>query len=92
MAERAIVESSNSTEIPKMLLEIPRALWMEETPYSYYNLLDFAFGKSNWEKTVLVLSFVQRLVLTSLFFFLLAVAERTFKQRFEFKIVDRDLL
>lgn len=47
-------------------------------------LLDFvqlAFGQSFWIKTLLIIAFIQRLVLAFIFFFLLAVAERTFKQR-----------
>ncbi|EAT35459.1 AAEL012375-PA, partial [Aedes aegypti] len=54
----------------------------KKASFSCIAILRFAFGESTWEKTVLVLGFVLRLCLTYLVFFLLAVAERTFKQRF----------
>lgn len=76
----ATINSSNSTEIPK-LLEVPRVILLENNFLTGFEWLHLTFGKSCWEKAVLILSFVQRLILTFLFFFLLAVAERAFKQR-----------
>ncbi|XP_042857046.1 protein phtf-like [Penaeus japonicus] len=40
------------------------------------------FGGNIWSSTVILLSFINRLCLAGGFFFLLSVAERTFKQRF----------
>ncbi|KAH8246550.1 hypothetical protein KR038_002534 [Drosophila bunnanda] len=55
-------------------------LW-EKSSALLFNLLGFAFGEDQWERTVLALGFVQRLFLIILFT-IFAVAERTFKQRF----------
>uniref|UniRef100_A0A224XAX4 Putative homeodomain transcription factor-like isoform 1 n=1 Tax=Panstrongylus lignarius TaxID=156445 RepID=A0A224XAX4_9HEMI len=41
-----------------------------------------AFGTSKWETTIAGVALLERIALASLFFFLVAVAERTFKQRF----------
>lgn len=57
------------------------ALLFERTSFSYEQTLRITFGESTWQKTVLFIDFMQRFSLTFLFFFLLAVAERTFKQR-----------
>lgn len=74
---------SNSTAT---LFDISRVL--EESPsLTLSSFMDLAFGQSSWEKTLLIIATVQRLILGFLFFFLLAVAERTFKQRFDFKLV-----
>ncbi|XP_017003905.2 protein phtf [Drosophila takahashii] len=62
-------------------LYMPQLLW-EKSSASFYTLLSFAFGDSQWERTVLALGFVQRLCLTLILFIIFAVAERTFKQRF----------
>lgn len=58
------------------------ALLLEKTSFSYEQTLRLAFGETTWQKTVLFIDFLLRFSLTFLFFFLLAVAERTFKQRF----------
>ncbi|PBC34748.1 Putative homeodomain transcription factor [Apis cerana cerana] len=44
-------------------------------------VIDLAFGTTFWERTVVLISAFERLILSSLLFFLLAVAERTYKQR-----------
>uniref|UniRef100_A0A182NJ41 PHTF1/2 N-terminal domain-containing protein n=1 Tax=Anopheles dirus TaxID=7168 RepID=A0A182NJ41_9DIPT len=75
----ATVDSTNSTEVN--FLDMPVILF-EKASFSLLAVFRFAFGDSSWERFVLVLSFLLRLVLTFLVFFLLAVAERTFKQRF----------
>ncbi|XP_053684945.1 protein phtf isoform X2 [Sabethes cyaneus] len=75
----ATVDSENATEIN--FLEMP-VLLLEKASFSCITILRFAFGESSWEKTVLIIGFMLRLCLTYLIFFLLAVAERTFKQRF----------
>ncbi|XP_020815366.1 putative homeodomain transcription factor isoform X1 [Drosophila serrata] len=62
-------------------LYMPQLLW-EKSSASLFNLLGFAFGEAQWERTVLALGFVQRLCLTLILFTIFAVAERTFKQRF----------
>ncbi|KAF6213885.1 hypothetical protein GE061_011610 [Apolygus lucorum] len=41
-----------------------------------------AFGTSKWEIAITVIALLERTAMASLFFFLVAVAERTFKQRF----------
>ncbi|XP_040172922.1 protein phtf isoform X2 [Anopheles arabiensis] len=75
----ATVDSTNSTEVN--FLDMPVILF-EKASFSLLAILRFAFGETTWERFVLVLGFLLRLVLTFLVFFLLAVAERTFKQRF----------
>ncbi|XP_058829601.1 protein phtf isoform X2 [Topomyia yanbarensis] len=75
----ATVDSTNATELN--FLEMP-VLLLEKASFSCMAILRFAFGETTWEKTVLILGFGMRLCLTYLIFFLLAVAERTFKQRF----------
>ncbi|XP_011300541.1 putative homeodomain transcription factor [Fopius arisanus] len=44
-------------------------------------VIDVAFGNILWERAVVVILSFERLILSCLLFFLLAVAERTFKQR-----------
>lgn len=72
----AAINSTDSTEIH--FLDLPALL----TSLSSRQMLLLAFGESTWQNTILVIDFFLRLFLTFLFFFLLAVAERTFKQRF----------
>lgn len=75
---KAVINSSESNEIN--FLDMP-ALLLEKTSFSYEQTLRLTFGESSWQKTILFIDFVLRFSLTFLFFFLLAVAERTFKQR-----------
>jgi len=58
-------------------------------PYSYQKLLhctvvicDILLGASRWDKLIVVTAAVERFAMAGFFLFLLAVAERTFKQRF----------
>ncbi|XP_015593085.1 putative homeodomain transcription factor 1 [Cephus cinctus] len=44
-------------------------------------IMDAAVGKTLWERTIVLVSAFERLTLSCILFFLLAVAERTFKQR-----------
>ncbi|XP_031841863.1 putative homeodomain transcription factor isoform X2 [Nomia melanderi] len=44
-------------------------------------VIGLTFGTTFWERTIVLISAFERLVLSSLLFFLLAVAERTYKQR-----------
>lgn len=74
-----MIDSSESNEIN--FLDMP-ALLFEQTSFSYDQALRLAFGETTWQKTVLFIDFVLRFSLAFLFFFLLSVAERTFKQRF----------
>ncbi|GAB0086776.1 Protein phtf [Sergentomyia squamirostris] len=76
----ATIDSSNSTEVN--FLDVPVLLMETTSDISSVTLLKLAFGETQWEQTVLIVNFIQRISLTFLFFFLLAVAERTFKQRF----------
>ncbi|KAL1395339.1 hypothetical protein pipiens_011322, partial [Culex pipiens pipiens] len=75
----ATFDPDNSTELN--FLDMP-VLLLEKASFSCLAILRFAFGQSTWERTVLILGLVLRLSLTYIVFFLLAVAERTFKQRF----------
>jgi predicted secreted protein len=45
-------------------------------------LMNVALGDTFWERTLILIALIERCMLSTLFFFLLAVAERTFKQRF----------
>ena len=72
---------SNSTGIPHIIFDLPRVMMEESSSISFSSFMHLAFGQSSWEKTLLIIATLQRLVLAFLFFFLLAVAERTFKQR-----------
>lgn len=45
-------------------------------------LSNFAFGSVRRERSLILIALIERCMLSTLFFFLLAVAERTFKQRF----------
>lgn len=76
---QAVINSSESNEIN--FLDMP-ALLLEKTSFSYEQAFRLAFGETTWQKIVLFIDFMLRFSLTFLFFFLLAVAERTFKQRF----------
>lgn len=73
------IDSSNASEIN--YLEVPMLLW-QKAAFSLWTIFGFAFGNTQWERTVLVISFLKRLCLTTILFIVFAVAERTFKQRF----------
>uniref|UniRef100_A0A1B6D162 PHTF1/2 N-terminal domain-containing protein n=1 Tax=Clastoptera arizonana TaxID=38151 RepID=A0A1B6D162_9HEMI len=45
-------------------------------------VIDLAFGNTIWERCIVLVAWFERWVLACFFFFFLAVAERTFKQRF----------
>lgn len=49
---------------------------------SFGDILDSCLGTVLWERVLLMIAVIQRGILGFLLFFLLAVAERTFKQRF----------
>lgn len=76
----ATIDSNNSTELN--FLDVPVLLMETSSDFFSLTLFKLAFGETQWEKTVLIVNLIQRICLTYLFFFLLAVAERTFKQRF----------
>ncbi|ALC42179.1 phtf [Drosophila busckii] len=73
------IDADKSSELSYFY--IPQLLW-EKSSASIFTLMGLAFGQAQWERTVLVLGFVQRLCLTLILFIIFAVAERTFKQRF----------
>lgn len=75
---QAVINSTESNEINFM--DMP-ALLLERTSVSYEQTIQLAFGTAAWHRTILVIDFIQRFSLAFLFFFLMAVAERTFKQR-----------
>ncbi|XP_012251467.2 protein phtf [Athalia rosae] len=54
---------------------------LETYPDTLCRIIDIAFGTTLWERTVILISFFERLTLSCLLFFLVAVAERTYKQR-----------
>uniref|UniRef100_A0A6M2E0B7 Putative homeodomain transcription factor isoform x3 n=1 Tax=Xenopsylla cheopis TaxID=163159 RepID=A0A6M2E0B7_XENCH len=58
------------------------ALVSEKMSGSFAILIDMGFGESSTTRVIHMVSLLQRIVLSSLFFFLLAIAERVFKQRF----------
>lgn len=72
---------SNSTGLPHIIFDLPRVMMEESSALSFTSFMHLAFGQSSWEKTLLIIATFQRLILAFLFFFLLAVTERTFKQR-----------
>lgn len=76
-----VAMESNSTGIPHIIFDLPRVMMEDSTSLSFTSFMHLAFGQSSWEKTLLIIATIQRLILAFLFFFLLAVAERTFKQR-----------
>lgn len=76
---QAALNSTNSSEMT--ILDMPVILF-EKASFSCVTIMKIAFGDKIWEKLVLSIGFFLRFCLTFLFFFLLAVAERTFKQRF----------
>lgn len=73
------IDAEKSGEIN--YLDLPMMLW-EKASFSFTSIFVFAFGHTQWERTVLVIGFIQRLCLTLILFMIFAVAERTFKQRF----------
>lgn len=76
---QAALNSTNSSEMN--ILDMPVILF-EKASFSCVTIMKIAFGDKIWEKLVLSVGIFLRFCLTFLFFFLLAVAERTFKQRF----------
>lgn len=69
----------NSTNI---IFDLPKVVIEETFPITSF--IQIAFGQNFWLRTLLIIATFQRLVLAFFFFFLLAVAERTFKQRLEY--------
>lgn len=61
------------------LFDLPKGLIDES--FTFSNFMQLAFGQNFWIRILYIIAIVQRLVLAFIFFFLLAVAERTFKQR-----------
>lgn len=76
-----VAVESNSTGLPHIIFDLPQIMIGNSSTISFNKLGDLAFGQTSWEKTLFIIATGQRLVLAFLFFFLLAVAERTFKQR-----------
>lgn len=67
----------NSTSTHNPVIDLPNVEIAKD-----FNFMQLAFGQSFWIQLLLTIAIIQRLVLAFIFFFLLAVAERTFKQRF----------
>ncbi|XP_060523961.1 protein phtf isoform X2 [Cylas formicarius] len=53
----------------------------EELPSRMTQLSNVAWGSTNLERAIIVIAMIERFILACIVFFLLAVAERTFKQR-----------
>lgn len=70
-----VTKDSNSTST---IFDLPRVI---DDTFVFSSFVQLAFGQTYWEKALLLIATLQRLVLAFCFFFLLAVAERTFKQR-----------
>lgn len=79
LTDRMNVESGNSTilELPYEFSFVNMGIYVD----IFCKMIDVAFGSFFWERIVILISGFERLVLSSLLFFLLAVAERTYKQR-----------
>uniref|UniRef100_A0A1I8P8U4 PHTF1/2 N-terminal domain-containing protein n=1 Tax=Stomoxys calcitrans TaxID=35570 RepID=A0A1I8P8U4_STOCA len=73
------MDSEKASEIN--YFDLPMILW-EKAAFSFTAIFGFAFGDTKWERTVLVIGFINRLCLTMILFMIFGVAERTFKQRF----------
>ncbi|ENN78978.1 hypothetical protein D910_11145 [Dendroctonus ponderosae] len=54
---------------------------VEELPKRLQEFLVVAFGTSPWERYIVLIAMIQRFIFACMIFFLLVVAERTFKQR-----------
>lgn len=85
ICEAAASVSANSTAEQLHVLDIP-AILMEHLTTSKQStgngMMMISFGSTSWEQSVLVVCLLLRVCLTFLFFFVLAVAERAYKQRF----------
>ncbi|XP_075215906.1 putative homeodomain transcription factor isoform X2 [Lycorma delicatula] len=86
---RLVTDSSNMTTLTQSDSLVPAALNVNSFDFirsilstSLGTVIDSAFGSTLWERCVILIALLERCVLAGLFFFLLAVAERTFKQRF----------
>lgn len=74
-----LCDLSKDTNSTNNIFDLPRVIQDDSLTISTF--MQLAFGQTFWENSLYLISTFQRLVLTFCFFFLLAVAERTFKQR-----------
>lgn len=72
-----LTKDTNSTNT---IFDLPRIV--QDDSLTLSSFMQLAFGQTVWEKSLYISATFQRFMLTFCFFFLLAVAERTFKQRF----------
>ncbi|KAG7197610.1 hypothetical protein KM043_013394 [Ampulex compressa] len=72
-----ITNNTTSNLIPSDLTQVALETYTDVV----CRLISISFGATLWERTVVLISMFERLVLSCLLFFLLAVAERTYKQR-----------
>lgn len=79
--EGTAAESPTSTAFSVTVVELTGSL-LSNLSGSLVILMNSALGNSLWERTLVLIAVFERCMLSTLFFFLLAVAERTFKQRF----------
>ncbi|XP_021928812.1 putative homeodomain transcription factor isoform X2 [Zootermopsis nevadensis] len=74
-------DSASPAAISVTVVEITGTL-LSNLSGSLVLLLNVALGNTLWERMLVLIALFERFMLSTLFFFLLAVAERTFKQRF----------
>ncbi|XP_014218418.1 putative homeodomain transcription factor isoform X2 [Copidosoma floridanum] len=75
------VDSVNNTTVGSVMLGELTLLNHQTLPNVICEIIDIAFGSTWTDRLLICCSAVERFVLSSLLFFLLAVAERTYKQR-----------
>lgn len=71
---------SRDANATNVIFDLPKVIDETFTVTSFFNI---AFGQSLMIRSIYIISTIQRLILAFFFFFLLAVAEKTFKQRYE---------
>ncbi|RZF42934.1 hypothetical protein LSTR_LSTR000557 [Laodelphax striatellus] len=86
---RLVTDTSSTLTTADVLNSVPSSINLSTFQFtgtilstSLGSIIDAAFGSTLWERVVVVIAMLERCVLSGMFFFLLAVAERTFKQRF----------
>ncbi|KRT85711.1 hypothetical protein AMK59_1900 [Oryctes borbonicus] len=74
-------ENTKTSDIQLSVTDVMNLTLVKFTD-SLVNVIDAAFGTSIIEKLILMIATLERFFLSFFFFFMLSVAERTFKQRF----------
>ncbi|XP_034251149.1 putative homeodomain transcription factor isoform X2 [Thrips palmi] len=89
---RLLISSAVDASVPSVHTDIsnsslPLSSWKMSNILEHISewsviLINGAFGTSGCERTIMIIALLERFAMAELFFFLLAVAERSFKQRF----------